>query len=184
MWRPDHLTFFIPMLGMLMMLAVNLAVSQRRDSHRTGRDARRLRAALLAELTLLRDLIADNLALMRRGEEYLLSFRVLTHVYRSNAGRLNLLPESEIDAVVCAYGSTEAAELFVGAATKPHGQHAYRAWLGDTAWVDISRRLQTAHAAVEQAIGHLEQARLPASRYFPPIAPMDKKAPPDLLLDS
>jgi hypothetical protein len=50
---------------------------------------------------------------------------VLTQVYRSNVGRLHLLPESEIEAVVSAYGTTEAAEVFVGAVSKAHGAHAY-----------------------------------------------------------
>ena len=110
---------------------------------------------------LLRELIADDIALVRLSEEYLLSFRVLTQVYRSYVGRLNLLSEQEIDAVVSAYGMTEAAEVFVGAVTRAHGQHAYRVWLGDTAWMEIGRRLQSAYEAVDGAITLLEPAVRP-----------------------
>jgi hypothetical protein len=158
-WGPVPLTVFIPLLGMTAVFLLNHALTHRRTSQQTGRDARGVRAALLAELILLRGLIADNLALVRREEEYVLSFRVLTQVYRSNVGRLNLLAEIEIDAVVSAYGTTEAVEVFMGATTKPHGAHAYRVWLGDASWKDVRSRLQTALSAVEAAIAQLELAR-------------------------
>ncbi len=83
------------MLGMVMVFALNHLASHRRTSQQIGRDTRGLRMALLSELRLLRRLIGDNLALVASGEEYLLSARVLTQVYRSNVGRLHLLPESE-----------------------------------------------------------------------------------------
>jgi hypothetical protein len=157
-WEPVQLTPFIPMLGLLLVFALNQAVLSRRSSHLTDRDIRGLRAALLSELVLLRSLIADNLALITHGEEYLLSFRVLTQVYRSNAGRLNLLAEMEIEAVVSAYGETEAAEVFIGAVTKAHGTHAYRIWLGGGAWNDVGRRLASAQSAVDVAILRLDPA--------------------------
>ena len=157
-WGPEHLSVFIPMLGMVMVFALNHLASHRRTSQQIGRDTRGLRMALLSELRLLRRLIGDNLALVASGEEYLLSARVLTQVYRSNVGRLHLLPESEIDAVVSAYGTTEAAEVFVGAVSKAHGAHAYRAWLGDSSWEDIGWRLQLANASVEAAIKQLSPA--------------------------
>ena len=157
-WEPTRLTVFIPMLGMLAVFALNHAASYRRSTQLVDRDTRGLRVALLSELVLLRGLIADNLTLIHRGEEYLLSFRVLTQVYRSNVGRLHLLSETEIEAVVSAYGETEAAEVFVGAVTKAHGTHAYRVWLGGGAWDDLGRRLDVALSAVDAAITRLEPA--------------------------
>jgi hypothetical protein len=157
-WQPVQLTSFIPMLGLLLVFALNQAVSRRRTGQLTDRDIRGLRTALLSELVLLRSLIADNLALITRGEEYLLSFRVLTQVYRSNVGRLNLLAEMEIEAVVSAYGETEATEVFIGAVTKAHGGHAYRIWLGGGAWDDLGRRLASAQSAVDLAILRLQPA--------------------------
>jgi hypothetical protein len=147
-WGSVPLTVFIPLLGMTAVFLLNHALTHRRTSQQTGRDARGVRAALLAELILLRGLIADNLALVRQGEEYVLSFRVLTQVYRSNVGRLNLLAEMEIDAVVSAYGTTEAVEVFMGATTRPHGAHAYRIWLGDASWKDVGSRLQIALSVI------------------------------------
>ena len=126
-WGPDHLVIFIPALGMVTVFALNYLASYHRTSQQTGRDTRGLRMALFSELVLLHGLIADNLMLVASGEEYLLSVRVLTQVYRSNVGRLNLLSEPEIDAVVSAYGTSEAAEVFIGAVSKAHGTHAYRA---------------------------------------------------------
>jgi hypothetical protein len=158
-WSAGRLAMFLPMLGMIAVISLNHAITHRRGSQQTERDTRGLRVALLSELLLLRSLIVDNLALMSRGEEYLLSFRVLTQVYRSYVGRLNLLREAEIEAVVYAYGTTEAAEVYVGATTKPHGTHAYRVWLGDTSWQDLGCRLHAAQAAVETAIGELQQTR-------------------------
>jgi hypothetical protein len=163
-WEPIHLTPFIPMLGLLVVFALNQAASYRRNSQLTDRDTRGLRAALLSELVLLRGLIADNLALITCGEEYLLSFRVLTQVYRSNVGRLNLLAKVEIEAVVSAYGQTEATEVFIGAVTKAHGTHAYRIWLGDGAWHDLERRLASAQLAVDVAIARLDAIDQQASR--------------------
>jgi len=156
---PVSLTVFIPMFGMITVFVLNSMLAHQRTRQQIGRDARGVRAALLAELMLLRELIADNLRLIRQGEEYVLSFRVLTQVYRSNVGRLNLLAEAEIDAVVSAYGTTEATEVFMGATTKPHGAHAYRIWLGDESWSGIGHRLHTAQAAVETAIVQLGRTR-------------------------
>ncbi len=157
-WGPGHLTVFIPMLGMVVLFTLNYLASRHRGSQQLSRDSRGLRVALLSELVLLHGLICDNLALIGDGEEYVLSVRVLTQVYRSNAGRLNLLSEAEIDAVVSAYGMTEATEVFVGAVSKAHGTHAYRAWLGGSAWDDVGRRMRLAHAAVETAIKQLSPA--------------------------
>jgi hypothetical protein len=157
-WGPDHLAIFIPALGMVTVFALNYLASYHRTSRLTDRDTRGLRMALLSELVLLHGLIGDNLVLVGNAEEYLLSVRVLTQVYRSNVGRLHLLSEAEIEAVVSGYGTTEAAEVFVGAVSKAHGAHAYRAWLGDSAWEDIGRRLRLAHAAVELAIRQLSPA--------------------------
>ena len=70
----------------------NQAIAHRRTSFQSSRDARGLRTALLSELVLLKALIAENLALINRGEEYLLSCRMLTQIYRGNVGRLALLP--------------------------------------------------------------------------------------------
>ena len=160
-WEPVRLTPFIPMLGLLAVFALNHAATQRRSSQLAGRETRGLRVALLSELILLRRLIADNLALINQGEEYLLSVRVLTQIYRSNVGRLNLLSEMEIEAVVFAYGATEAAEVFIGAVTKPHGAHSYRIWLGGGAWDDLGRRLTLAESAVGVAIERLEPTSRP-----------------------
>jgi hypothetical protein len=157
-WEPINLSVLVPMAGMLAVFALNHALAQRRAAQQTERDCRGLRAALLAELILLRSLIAENLALMQREEEYLLSCKVLTQIYRSNVGRLHLLPEIMIDAIVSAYGTAEAAEVFVGAAAKPHGSQAYRVWLGDAAWREIGPRLAAAHEAIDVAIDQLERS--------------------------
>jgi hypothetical protein len=185
-WEPGHLAVFIPMLGMVAVFALNQAVASRRTSQQIDRDTRGLQAALLAELILLRAMVADNLALIERGEEYLLSFRVLTQVYRSNVGRLTLLPEPAIDAVVSAYGTIEATEVFVGATTRPHGTHAYRVWLGDAGWKDIEPRLRAAGFATEAAIARLG----PPGRYLadptdvqPDAAPLGRHTPPTPALD-
>ena len=154
--EPPPLAPFMPMLGLLMLFALNQAALYRRNNRLADRDTRGLRAALLSELVLLRGLIADNLSLIAGGEEYLLSFRVLTQVYRSNVGRLNLLPEMEIEAIVSAYGEAEATEVFIGAVTKAHGTHAYRIWLGGGTWNDLGRRLTSAQSAVEVAITRLQ----------------------------
>ena len=175
-WGPDHLVIFIPALGMVTVFALNYLATYHRTSQQTGRDTRGLRMALFSELVLLHGLIADNLMLVASGEEYLLSVRVLTQVYRSNVGRLNLLSEPEIDAVVSAYGTSEAAEVFIGAVSKAHGTHAYRAWLGDSAWEDIGRRLRAAHAAVEVAIQQLSPEWRATSRTRPELrTPVDRE---------
>ena len=178
--EPIRLTIFIPMLGMLLVFALNHLASYRRSTQIVSRDTRGLRVALLSELVLLRGLIADNLALIRRGEEYLLSVRVLTQVYRSNVGRLTLLSEPEIEAVVSAYGETEAAEVFIGAVTKAHGTHAYRIWLGGGAWDDLGQRLALAQSAVEAAISRLEPAarRGLLGRWAGPPASLPPSPPP------
>jgi hypothetical protein len=82
----------------------------------------------------------------------------LTQVYRGNAGRLNLLREADINAVIFAYGTAESAEVFISATTKPHGANAYRVWLGDASWWEESgRRLRDALSGVETAITLLDR---------------------------
>jgi hypothetical protein len=155
------LAVFIPAFSILIVFVLNQAITHRRTAYQMSRDVRGLRAALLSELVLLKTLIVDNLALMGRGEEYLLSCRVLTQIYRANVGRLVLLPESEIKAIVSAYGATEAAETFIAASTKPHGSQAYRLWLDDGSWKDIGRRLRGALEAIETAVSQLEPVAAP-----------------------
>jgi hypothetical protein len=152
----DRLAAFIPAFSILIVFVLNQAIAHRRTTYQTSRDAHGLRTALLSELVLLKALIADNLALINRGEEYLLSCRMLTQIYRANVGRLVLLPASEIKVVVAAYGASETAETFIAAATKPHGAQAYRLWLDDESWKDIGRRLRCALEAIETAVNRLE----------------------------
>lgn len=173
-WSIAHLTLFVPVVAMVVAFTLNQAAMWRRSSRQVERDARRLRAALLAELGMLRRLVAENLLLIRQGEEYLLSFRVLIQVYRANVGRLSLLHEAEIQAVIHAYGITETAEVFVGAVTKPHGAHSYRVWLGDRSWEEIERRLSEAGVALDAAIGRLERVR----RHLLPLPPGNATALP------
>jgi hypothetical protein len=152
----DRLAVFIPTLSIVIVFLLNQAVAHRRTSFQSSRDARGLRTALLSELVLLKALIAENLALINRGEEYLLSCRMLTQIYRGNVGRLILLPEGEIKVIVAAYGASETVETFIAASTKPHGAQAYRLWLDDASWKDIGRRLRSALDAVEAAVDQLE----------------------------
>jgi hypothetical protein len=150
--------FLVPIMGMAGVFALNHAMAYRRTQAQADRDAARLRAALAAEFALLREMIEDNLRLIAAGAEHLLSTRGMMSVYRSNVGRLSLLSEAEIAAVVTAYATVEGMEVFLAGASKPHGAHAYRVLAGEAPFGEITRRAQAGCTAIAAALAELAGA--------------------------
>ena len=83
-----------------MGVLISMILNHRRTEARSAIDASRLRAALQVELALLQAIYEDNLRLLEAGHEILPSSRQMISLYRANLGRIQLLNEAEVSAIV------------------------------------------------------------------------------------
>lgn len=135
----------------LVLTLVNLTVTNRRLTAGLNRDSGRFRLALRTELAELLALQGENLRHLRHGRDFLLSNRACMGVYRANLGRVSLLRETEIPAIVAAYAASEKAEHYLAATTKAVGGMAHRT-TAETPLKELTREMRRAESAVRAAL--------------------------------
>jgi hypothetical protein len=166
----DLLNHLMPLFAIATGVLISVIVNNRRTEARAAIDAGRLRAALQVELAMLQAVYEDNLRLLESGQEVLPSSRQMTTLYRANLGRIQLLNEGEIPAIVAAYGYNEVVESYLGATCKPLGQ-AYRVLAGEAPVDAIGQRFRSGHAHIAAALDAMNQVsgvRPAASPVVPP----------------
>ena len=159
----DFFNHLIPLLSIASGVLLSMTMSHRRSAARDTVDAARLRAALQVELAMLNGSCRDSLTELGAGAELLPSLRQMTPLYRANLGRLLLLTEHEIAALVAAYGQVEMAETYLATVCKPSGQ-VYRVLAGETPVEAIRQRFCAAQAGITAALA----AIAPSRRFEPP----------------
>jgi hypothetical protein len=102
----------------ILTTGVNIYVVHRRTVTSSTKDARRLRTSLIAELGILKATYNNNVAAVYEERSVIISGRAAIAVYRGGVGRLSILDESEIPAVVAAYAFCEAIEGFLSETTR------------------------------------------------------------------
>ena len=106
-------------------LAINIYVAHRRTKTSSDKDALRLRAGFAAELGVLKMTYENNIDAIRAEKSVIMSGRAAIAVYRGSLGKLNILHEAEIPAIVEAYAYCETIEGFLAAHGKANGQSSY-----------------------------------------------------------
>jgi hypothetical protein len=172
----DFLNRLVPLFGVATGVLISMILNHRRTEARNAIDASRLRAALQVELALLQAIYEDNLRLLEAGHEILPSSRQMVSLYRANLGRIQLLNEAEVLAIVAAYGYNEVVETYLCATCRQLGQ-AYRVLTGETPIAAIGERFRAGHAHIAAALEAMDQvsrARSAAS----PVASLQPSAVP------
>jgi hypothetical protein len=175
----DVLNHLMPLFGVATGVLISMILNHRRTEARNAIDAGRLRAALQVELAMLQAAYEDNLRLLESGHEVLPSSRQMITLYRANLGRIQLLNEEEIPAIVAAYGYNEVVESYLGATCKQVGQ-AYRVLAGETPIDAISQRFHAGRAHIATALdamNHGAGARSTAPFPEPPQAAAVSSSP-------
>jgi len=152
----DALYHLTPLLAILAAVLINVTMTNWRDRSRTGKDAVRLRAALQSELRILHAVYQENLRSLDKGGEYLLSCRQMSCLYRGNLGRIQLLEQHEVAALVEAYGFVEVIESFLSGTCKAQGQ-AFRVLVGEAPAGEIRQRIENGCNRVEAALEALDR---------------------------
>ncbi len=106
-------------------MSVNILTTQRRLRKTSENDARRLRMLFAAELEVLRENFNANISVIYESANVVMSSRSIVWIYRANLGKLTVLHEREIPAVVAAYAFCENIDAFLAAHAKPNGQSSY-----------------------------------------------------------
>ena len=158
MLHPDF--FFGPLLSwhtavLLLFMAVLLSIRTGRlryDRSRRARERRHLRVALLAELRALRTVLRLN---AHEGFGGRLPAQPFWSIYRGNLGRLSLLPEAELAAVVRAHAAAAALDSAAGVPVRVRGGNGRP--VGQRAEINLDRLARAARGNVEIAIRALEQ---------------------------
>ena len=138
-------------------LGINLFVTQRRQMASAKSDARKFRLAVAAELASLRDLYKDNVDALYAGRDVLASSRLFQGVYRGNLGRLHILADGEIPAIVAGYAASERAEALAAAHGRPHGQSAFSLGKERPFTDEMVAAYERASAAAERALRAMSQ---------------------------
>jgi hypothetical protein len=157
----DHNTVLIIALvhvtAALIVTAINIGMTQRRQSMGARKDTSRLQSALFVELTKLRELHEDNLARLARGDRFLLSSRTLTPIFKGNAVRMHLLPESEIPHIMTAYLSNEYVEAVAATLCKVCGHSSYLVIEGRTPVRELANAYARTRDEISLCLTHLER---------------------------
>jgi hypothetical protein len=166
----DLLNHLMPLFGVATGVLISMILNHRRTEARNAIDASRLRAALQVELAMLQAAYEDNLRLLESGHDFLPSSRQMITLYRANLGRIQLLNEVEIPAIVAAYGYNEVVESYLGATCKQLGQ-AYRVLTGETPVNAIRQRFHAGRAHIAAALDAMNLVAGERSAAASPEAP-------------
>ncbi len=152
----------------LLIVMILLILTGRRGGtheHRRRQKLERegLRAALLAELAMLRSVYRLNAELIAAGSPSLMSGRAYFSIYRGNMARLVGLTPPEVAAIVTAFSASEMLDGAVAAGNRMRSRHPQ-----GLAWqprrFDVRRLQRAARASAEEAVAALEEA----ARAVPP----------------
>jgi hypothetical protein len=112
---------------MTTMVGLNHLIAHHRTERRYALEANRLRSALISELGSLHDFYRMNLELIERKEDFLMSVRSPTQIYRSNLGRITSLFEtSVVDDLVSVFARNELIEGLLAAHATSKGGISYQ----------------------------------------------------------
>ncbi|MGA2190033.1 MAG: hypothetical protein ABSH33_16005 [Steroidobacteraceae bacterium] len=125
--------------------------SRRAQRERTRLEAQRLRSALGVGLRALRNLHEDNLRVLAGARPPLMSGRHQMGLLRTQLGRLIVLDQPEIEAVLTASIAAEAAEAMMAVSGKPLAGVAFSAPKGDEDVGILQSSLERACAMLEAA---------------------------------
>jgi hypothetical protein len=151
---------WLHLLGLAAMVAM-VAFSRRSASLQTSRRAdqerRRFTAALVAELSVLRELHQDNLKLIADRAGHVFSARQLFGAYRVSLGRIQLFSEQEIVALVAANAAQERLEAILAVhGTATNANLAWRTPADDSRLAEIRQAVVNASRAVQEALTALD----------------------------
>jgi hypothetical protein len=167
----DLLNHLMPLFAVATGVLISMVVNHWRTETRNAVDANRLRAALQVELSMLQAVYDENLRLLDTGHELLPSSRQMITLYRANLGRIQLLNEAEIPAIVAAYGYNEVVESYLSATCKQLGQ-AYRVLTGETPVEAIRQRFLAGQAHIATALDAMQRVSgTPSAAASPAAAP-------------
>ena len=146
----------------LLVIMILLILTGRRGG---GHESRRqklqeragLRAALTAELVMLRGIYRLNGELIAAGAPSLISGRAYFSVYRGNMQRLMMLTPPEVTAVVTAFAASEMLDSAVAAGNRMRSRHPEKL-LWQAKRFDVRRLHRAARASAEEAMAALEEA--------------------------
>ena len=116
------LPYLIVMLG---TLTINHVLNRQQAEKRVALETMRFRLALSIEMQALSTLYDDNLDLLNRDCEYVLSTRQ-SIIYRGNLNRLMSLDAPVLEQVVAVYAENERIEAFLAANAKSANAMSYR----------------------------------------------------------
>ena len=156
LWAPTA------MHSVLLVIMIALILTGRRggthESRRRQRHEREgLRAALLAELAMLRGVYRLNAGLIAAGSPSLISGRAYFSIYRGNMQRLVHLTPPEIAAVVTAFSASEMLDAAAAAGNRMRSRHP-EGLLWQSRRFDVKRLHRAARASAEEAVAAIEEA--------------------------
>ena len=150
MW--EHTAVMLPyIIIMVSTLALNHLLNRQQADKRTRVETNRFQLALLTEMQALGNLYDDNLDLLSRGNENLLSARHLALVYKGNLGRLLTLDASLLERVVAIYAENERIEAFMAASSKSATALSYRIAPDGSALATLRSMFTTAASNMREA---------------------------------
>jgi hypothetical protein len=156
----DHSTLVVVALfhviAALVATLINVTMAHRRQASAVTKDNQRLRVAIHAELKQLLELYQGNIKRLKRGDEFILSSKPLTLIFKGHVGRVNLLAETEIPSVVSAYLFNEHVEGLASATCKAQGTFAYLLVGGKTSIAALCKAYQRGKMQIEETINQLE----------------------------
>jgi hypothetical protein len=164
LWTPGwvHSALLVIMIGVIL-------TGRRGGGHESRRQKQQeragLRAALTAELVMLRGIYRLNGELIAAGSPSLISGRAYFSVYRGNMQRLMMLTPAEVTAVVTAFAASEMLDSAVAVGNRMRSRHPEKL-LWQAKRFDVKRLHRAARASAEEAMAALEEAGR-----RPPVSP-------------
>lgn len=149
------LEHFGPVFLMGALILASQSLTRRVHSERLRVEARRLRTSLAINLQALRDLYTGDLRVFAGGKHTLMSGRQQINLLRTQLGRLLLLEQPEIEAVMSACIATERAESAMAVAGKSVAGVSFSIPSGEEDRRTLESALRQACSMLEVAESHL-----------------------------
>ena len=159
MW--EHAGAILPyLIVMLGTLTINHVLNRQQAEKRAALETMRFRLALSIEMQALSTLYNDNLDLLNRDAEYVLSTRQSAIVYRGNLGRLMTLDTPVLEQVVAVYAENERIEALLAANAKSANALSYRIAPGIPETATLKRMFADATSNMKQACAALDDCNV------------------------